>query len=183
VEYVPGGAVFPLAYDNDLSIGAVCFHQTMGVRNLFKWEELHWPSLIGPVSHSINDLLHGNIGVRKVLRAKQQARKGIQIDAERHVCQPIECDRLTASEKACHAHAATFPCHAQRIKQRAIADNVQDAITAVWRESPDTSLSFPFSIRTREAPSSVSNATLLSLPVEVKTVTPSCLAIVMAALI
>src|SRR5204862_4476756 len=44
-----------------------------------------------------------------------------------------------------------------------------------------TSLSFPFSIRTREAPSSVSNATLFSLLVEVKTVTPSCLAIVMAA--
>lgn len=52
MEYVPGGAVFLLAYDNDLSIGTVCFHQTIGIRNLFKWEELHRPGLIGPVSHS-----------------------------------------------------------------------------------------------------------------------------------
>ena len=93
--YAPGGAVFRLAYDNDLSIGAVCFHQTMGVRNAFKWEDLYRPSLISPISHSINDLLHGNSGVRKVLRSKQQARKGIQIDSERHLCQPIEWDRLT----------------------------------------------------------------------------------------
>src|ERR1051326_2388395 len=41
VEYVPGGAVFLLAYDNDLSIGAVCSHQTMGIRNVFKWEDRH----------------------------------------------------------------------------------------------------------------------------------------------
>ena len=109
----------------------------MGIRNVFKWEDFHWPSLIGSVSHSINDLLHGNVGVRKVLRSKQQARKGIHIDAKRHVCQPIERDRLTASEKSCNAHAATFPCHTQRIEQRAIADEVQDAINAVWRESSD----------------------------------------------
>src|SRR6266702_5229654 len=132
-EMTYGTDSFPyLPYNDDLSIGAIGFHQAMGIGKLFKGEDLHWPRLIGSICHSINDLLHGNVGVRKVLRAKQQARKGIHIDAKRHVCQPIECDRLTASEKSCHTHAATFPGHVQRIKECAIADEVQDAINAIW---------------------------------------------------
>ena len=78
---------FPcLPNNDDLSIGAIGFHQAMGIGKLFKGEDLHWPRLIGSVSHAINDLLHWNVRVRKVLRAKQQARKGIQINAKRHVC-------------------------------------------------------------------------------------------------
>src|SRR5436305_10840047 len=71
VEYVPGRAVSPLEHHDDLAICVVCFYETMGVRNVLKWEDLHRPRLIGSVSHSIDDLLHGNVGVRKVLRAKQ----------------------------------------------------------------------------------------------------------------
>ena len=32
--------MIPLAYDDDLSIGVVCFHQTVSVWNLLKWEDL-----------------------------------------------------------------------------------------------------------------------------------------------
>src|SRR6266568_651766 len=137
-EMTYGTDSFPyLPYNDDLSIGAIGFHQAMGIGKLFKGEDLHWPRLIGSICHSINDLLQGNVGVRKVLRAKQQARKGIHIDAKRHVCQPIEWDWLNASEKACHTYATTFLCHAQRIEQRAIADQVQDIINAVRIGIPD----------------------------------------------
>jgi hypothetical protein len=40
----------------------------MGIRKLLKWEHLYWFDPIDALCHAINDLLHGNVGVRKVLR-------------------------------------------------------------------------------------------------------------------
>src|SRR5713101_8656730 len=97
----------------------------MGIWNLLKWEDFHWSSLIGPVSYAINDQLHGNVRRRKLLCAKREACKGIEMDAKRQAGDPLKWNRCVSCQKSCHTHVAVLPHHAQRIEHRRIAKELK----------------------------------------------------------
>src|SRR6266446_775889 len=91
--------------------------------------------LIAAGRHPIDNSLERNVGQRKSGQAEHETAKKTEMHAARHLEQRVKGrDRSKTTQEPGQAYAAIAARHGQRIQDRAVANQVQYGVDALWVE-------------------------------------------------
>src|SRR5262245_58215097 len=104
----------------------------MRLPNVLKAEHSEWFRLIAACRHLFGDGLKRNVREGKLRRAEHETAEEGKVDAACHLQEWVEVgDRIEAAQPTSQACATTPAQHPERIKDGAVADEVEHRINAL----------------------------------------------------